>query len=230
MTNELVNEKYEHSVNVAILMATISVKMNLTMDSIKLAFLIGLFHDLGRFKEVIRQEKFNNLTFDHGAYSNKILYNDGLINKFPLRETDALLVRKAIYFHNKKELGPMSDKESFFAKMLRDADKIDIIRVIANKLRVINQNPTDKVLNDYFNNLPIDLKDLHNSTDSIILYFSFIRDLSFNESIDVLEETKNTSKYLQSILVNTDFLDLYIDIKSYALNERGEKKYVKHKI
>ena len=46
--------------------------------------------------------------------------------------------------------------------------------------------PTNIVLNNYMNGLNIDIKDIHNKSDSVILYLSFIKDLIFDESFDIL--------------------------------------------
>ena len=73
MNNNLISLKYYHSLRVAKLMTLLARKLNMSEDDILLAFKIGLCHDLGRFYEVLLNGKFDNLKFDHGSYSNKIL-------------------------------------------------------------------------------------------------------------------------------------------------------------
>ena len=109
--NELIKTKYIHTLNVVKVILSLSQKLGLNEEDRKLAFYLALFHDLGRFREVVRQNEFNNLKFDHGAYSNKILFNDGFIDKFNIDEKNYLLIKKAVYLHNKKDLPDgLSDK------------------------------------------------------------------------------------------------------------------------
>ena len=81
LTDKNVIKKYSHSARVSCLMILLAKRLNLSKEDIILAFKIGLFHDLGRFREIVRNKEqqcaFNNLTFDHGAYSNKVLFHKG---------------------------------------------------------------------------------------------------------------------------------------------------------
>ena len=115
INNPLITMKYIHTLMVVRIMSMLCQKMKLNEEDTKLALYIAVFHDLGRFKEAIRQNEFNNLKFDHGAYSNKILFNDGFISNFDINENDYLLIKKAVYFHNKKDLvDGLSEKERLF--------------------------------------------------------------------------------------------------------------------
>ena len=85
--NKLIIEKYIHTLNVVKVMLLICEKMEFSDEDIKLAFYLALFHDL------VRQNVFNNLKFDHGAYSNKILFNDGFISCFDINMHIMILIR-----------------------------------------------------------------------------------------------------------------------------------------
>ena len=84
INDKLIEIKYEHSKRVANLMILIASKMNLSKREMLLAYFIGLFHDLGRFEQAVREHKFDNSNFDHAAYSNKILFQDDFISKFDI--------------------------------------------------------------------------------------------------------------------------------------------------
>ena len=144
------------------LMIDLALRLNLSDEDVRLAFHIGLFHDLGRFREVVRSNKFNNLTFDHGAYSNKILFNDDFIHEFNISENDYLTIKKALFFHNKKDLNSnLSSREELFCKMIRDMDKLDIITVMIPKnILSFTKKQNKKVLSNYFMDQTIDLKDV----------------------------------------------------------------------
>ena len=148
LDNPLIKLKYDHSIRVASLMIYLANRLKLNSDDIILAFYIGLFHDLGRYREVVRSNTFNNLTFDHGAYSNKILFNDGIIKNFDIKEEDYLVIRKALYYHNKKDIGKdLNERELLFTNMIRDVDKLDILDIRSKgKKLYFNDYPNTKIL------------------------------------------------------------------------------------
>ena len=229
LEDELIELKYNHTKRVANLMILIASKMNLSTREIILAYLIGLFHDLGRFEQVNREHKFTNLHFDHGAYSNKILFNDNLINKFEVSSNLYLLIRKAVYFHNKKDIPSNLDEyEALFVKMIRDADKIDIIRVMSNYYQEFSVPPKNELIDKYLSGDTIDLKLINNKSEKVLLHLSFMKDLSFAESFEVLKETGNIESYLNNINVKEEYKELF-DFLVSQIKEK-EKKYVKYKI
>ena len=230
MENELVRNKYYHSTRVANLMYYLAGDLNLDSEEIRLAYIIGLFHDLGRFREVIRSSKFNNLTFDHGAYSNKILYNDGLVNELDIKDNEHLILRKAIYYHNKKDLGnDLNNDEQLFAKMIRDADKLDILNMrVSGKRLKFTPKVNEIVLNNFLENETIDLKDIKNSSDSILLYLSFIKDLYFDESYQFAINNQYLDRLINIIDVDLSMNNLFNEIIE-KVKERG-KGYVRKKV
>ena len=221
MSNPLINKKYYHSLRVAKLMILLAKKLNLSEEDTLLAFKIGLCHDLGRFREVVRSGEFNNQTFDHGAYSNKILYNDEFIKYMDIK--DHLLFRKAIYCHNKIDLtNNLTEREKLFANMVRDMDKIDILGLRAEG-RVLNFNndATPAILDNYMNNEKIYLGDIHCQTDSAILYLSFIKDLVFDASYDIAVENGYLDSLLSIINISDDKKELFDSIMKKLYERRN---------
>lgn len=228
MNDKNIREKYEHTLRVASLMVNLSMKLGLNNNDIILAFKIGLFHDLGRFREIVRnkekERKFNNLTFDHGAYSVKILYNDGLINYFDVNKEDSLIIKKALYFHNKKDLSDnLSEREELFCKMIRDVDKLDLLYIRSQKRKLsLKENVTEIVLNNYLNDETIDIKNLSNDSDRVVFYLSFIKDLSFDESFSVAINNGYLDKLLSIFVVSEEKKGLFDELL-YKLYERNRK-------
>jgi len=235
LSNDLIRLKCVHTLNVVKAILLLCEKMNLSDEDTKLAFYIGLFHDLGRFMEVNRQKVFNNLKFDHGAYSNKILFNDGFINNFNIDKKDYLLIKKAIYYHNKKNLGNNLDlRELFFCKLLRDADRIDIFRSLIEKKDgslVFDYVSSQKLLDSFYNSKSIDIKDLQTKGDRVILRFGFVKLFSFNKSSELLNELGYFDDYVNSIKVNEESIDLFNELVEDVYKVlKGEKNYVRKKI
>lgn len=230
MQNRLISEKYSHSIRVSMLMIDLALRLNLSDEDVRLAFQIGLFHDLGRFKEVIRNKEFNNLIFDHGAYSNKILFNDCFINNFDINENDYLTIRKAVYFHNKKDLdNRLTEREALFANMIRDMDKLDIIDVVLKKNTLsFTKKHNREVLTNYFKDETIDLKNLKSPTDRVILYLSFLKDLYFDESKEIAEERCDLNKIINGVPVSYDNQELFSHLVSKVNTNGHNKVKIKH--
>ena len=226
MNNSLISLKYYHSLRVAWLMALLASNMNMSNEDIMLAFKIGLCHDLGRFYEVIRIGKFDNIAFDHGTYSNKILYNDSFVNYMDI--TEHLLFRKAIYNHNKKDVtNDLTNKEEIFVHMLRDIDKLDIVALnCERRTYTFSDEPNEKVLTNYLNNKPIDIKNIKSKTDSTILYLSFFKDLYFKASYDLMNKCGYLNKFLNVVTVSADKIELFNNLTN-KIDREGRKKYVR---
>lgn len=233
--NNLIIEKYIHTLNVVKITLLICEKMGLTDEEGRLAFYLALFHDLGRFREVIRQNHFNNLKFDHGAYSNKILFNDGFINSFNIKKEDYLLIKKAVYFHNKKDLvNNLSERERLFCEILRDADRIDIFRVLGNQSyhrAIFDKVSSEAILDAFYNGDSINIKDLKTKGDRVVLRLGFVKLFSSRESCDVLKELGYLDEYIAKVYVEEESSELFCNLIDEVKKVlEGEKKYVRQKI
>lgn len=104
--------------------------LNLSNHDVELAEIIGLFHDVGRFYQYQKYKTFNDAqSEDHANLALKVIEGLEFFNE--LSVDDYELVKFAIKNHNKKVIEPCDDdRKVFFAKLIRDADKLDIYRVL----------------------------------------------------------------------------------------------------
>ena len=104
--------------------------LKLSEHDIELAEIIGLFHDVGRFKQYQVYKTFNDAdSEDHADLGVKVISKLEFFKK--LSAEDFEIVKFAIQQHNKKEIAPCDDaRKILFAKIIRDADKLDIYRVL----------------------------------------------------------------------------------------------------
>lgn len=123
--------KETHTGYVTANMVALAKHLGLDAHGRQLAEIMGLFHDVGRFRQYSLYKTFNDAqSEDHAALALKVLAELPLMRR--LAAEDCSLVRFAIKNHNKKAIEPTEDARSLlFAKMLRDADKLDIYRVLA---------------------------------------------------------------------------------------------------
>ena len=104
--------------------------LKLSTHDTQLAEIIGLFHDVGRFRQYSIYKTFNDAdSEDHADLALKVI--DELEFFTELTAEDLDVVKFAIQNHNKKTVAPCTDERKIlFAKIIRDADKLDIYRVL----------------------------------------------------------------------------------------------------
>lgn len=226
MNDKEINYKYHHSYRVAKFSDMIS--QNMSKEDKKLAHIIGLYHDIGRFEQDKLFNSFYDVkTFDHGDYGAKILIEDGLIKEIPIEEKYYKIIEKAVKNHNKYEIEKgLTEKELLHAKIIRDADKLDIITTKSNGIALqsdINLNDEkfsvrDSIKENFYQNKTIKrTKENINKTTSeiIVFYLALIFDLNFDISKKYLLENKILDN-LYNRLKNKDKYKEYFDyIKDY---------------
>ena len=165
-------------------------------------------------------------------YGSKLLFKDNLIRNFIKDNNYDEIIKFAIENHNKYKIEECSDKKMLmFAKIIRDADKIDIFRVIAeNNKNIFDCTPSKKVLEDFNNNMCINKKDIKNNADIIMSRLGFIYDINYVESLKVLKNTKNLDEFIDSIIVDEKYKEQFKQLKNKIYNyidERIEQDYVR---
>ena len=120
--------------------------LKLPQHDIELAEIIGLFHDVGRFRQYSIYKTFNDAdSEDHANLGLKVI--DELDFFKELSDTDYDLVKFAIKNHNKKVIETTDDERKIlFAKIIRDADKLDIYRVLQPFLAQENADKMPKFI------------------------------------------------------------------------------------
>lgn len=222
-----INYKYYHSKRVMDNMIILAKNMNLSYYEIRLASCIGLLHDIGRFEQYKRYLSFNDSNMDHGDYGEEILRKTNALKNFDIHEEDYEVVYKAIRNHNKYKIEPnLSKKELLFAKMIRDADKLDIIYAIGNSdIKSIiyedDSNIRDNIKEEFFNNKQIIKDDKETKNENIIIMFSFVYDFNFNISLNILKHKKYYEKIYER-LKHKELFKPYIDHIIKYIDERTD--------
>lgn len=146
--NENIKRKEQHSLRVMKICEKIAKELKLTEEKIRLAVLIGLLHDIGRFEQYTIYETFSDkLSVDHADLGEKILDNNNFIRDFIIDDKYDKIIKCAIRNHNKYEIQKeIDEQELLYAKIIRDADKIDILYETAEGM-VLSENERNKIEN-----------------------------------------------------------------------------------
>lgn len=96
--------------------------------------LAALLHDTGRYEQLKKYNTFRDSdSVDHAIFSHDIVREKGWLDT--LDETDRDAVLKAVLYHNRRDLpDDMAPLTATAAKCVRDADKLDIFRVLEERI------------------------------------------------------------------------------------------------
>ena len=133
--NRMIRLKSEHTLRVAGNCEQIAKSLDMDSDDVDYAWFLGLLHDIGRFEQVRRYGTFlDSASVDHAEFGADLLFKENLIAGFPVEDIPEdwmSLLETAVRFHNRLALPEDLDARTLrFSQLIRDADKVDIFRVI----------------------------------------------------------------------------------------------------
>ena len=184
LTVKPIMSKYHHSFRVMEFAIEIAKSINLNEKDIELARICGLLHDIARFRQWTDYNTYiDRKSIDHGDLGHDIL-NDYFLKDYDEIEKNIILT--ATKYHNKYELPELDDRVSLFCKIVRDADKLDILKEQYNKI-IDNEIILKKeLIDDILNNKICRNEFIKTSTDGMLRALSWVNDLNFEYSYDYL--------------------------------------------
>ncbi len=211
--DENIERKQQHSLRVMKIAEQIATNLKLNEEQIQIATLIGLLHDIGRFKQYTEIGLGDNLEgFDHGDYGAKVLFEEGLIRKFIETNKYDEIIKKSIENHNKFSIETgLTQEELLFAKLIRDADKIDILYesidiYYKNNEEEVNKSVlSEKIYNEFTKKATIKKgKNVRlKFIDDITCVIAFIYDINYKTSFEIIKE----KDYINKIIDRYNFKD-----------------------
>ena len=122
--------KRDHTQRVCREVLDLGLELGLCPNDLRLAETMALFHDLGRFRQYDTYGTFlDQQSENHARLSLREIHAHDVFQGVSREESR--LMRKAIALHNVAELPRLADERLiFFTRLLRDADKLDIWRVV----------------------------------------------------------------------------------------------------
>ena len=205
--------KVNHIRRVAENCKTIAEKLNLPEDEILLAEAIGYFHDIGRFEQVRIADTFSDREsgINHAAKSVSVLFDDDSIRNYIEDDQYDHIIKAAVLNHNIAKIGDgLDEKELLFAKIIRDADKLDIFYTISfDNFPAIfwyknfdDEKISDIVMDEYRNHKLLEYKNVKSNADQIIIFYAYIYDFNFKDSLQMIANSDYLNKFTQRVLDN----------------------------
>ena len=150
---EMCELKIIHTRAVAENCVRIAENMGLSEYDRDLAWIIGELHDFARFGQaVVTGSLDDSERFNHARLGSRILFTPHMIDDIipdyeEVCESDRIVMEKAVYHHSDYKLpDDLTDRELLFCKIIREADQLDIFRVIVESGWEINYGCTKEEL------------------------------------------------------------------------------------
>lgn len=153
----------------------------------------GLLHDVGRFTQFREFGTFHDpKSINHGERGYAVLSADAGFARLPVPKREELLA--SVRYHNRRVLPELPAGERRLTEIVRDADKLDIFKVILDSLKESESQRKDSI---FLNAAPdgppnpvilecmrqgrtASYEDIRNRTDFGLQLLSWVFDLSFD--------------------------------------------------
>lgn len=203
-----------------------------TDEDHRIVELSALFHDLGKATMIVQGiESPINIQRDHASISSKLIQQMDFYLKLP---TDVqLIILKSIEGHNKLKLPKLdNEQQTLFARLLRDADKLDIFessyRFFKEKVGVqpimtfdlINSiEVSEKIIKSIVAGKTATVEDMKTMNDYKLLLLSMAFDLNFKFTFRIMSEKQYIQKIYETLPKRDQIIDVYRGIKLFVENK-----------
>jgi len=225
--------KKEHSLRVAEIARDLGTTLELTSEDAEVLCVTGLLHDIGRFRQLAEYGTFNDEeSVDHANYSVQIINEEHILDSFD--ESVKELIIQAIRLHNKFEIPrKLKGLDLLYVNILRDADKLDIFRVLTDYYTDRNREPnhtltwelprgvqvSPAVAQDLLSGKLVLKSKVRSEIDVKILQMSWVYDLNYKPSFEVIFKNRYLEKIYSTLPKNDLIIEIYTKVKVFAENK-----------
>lgn len=225
--------KYSHTLAVHALARKLAAELHLDDETSLRVRAAALLHDVGRFPQIIEHRTYEDvISTDHAYLGVEIIEEHGLIAHLGTEASEA--VEAAVRHHNKLTLAPeLGGQARIVAEVLRDADKIDIIRIsiefhaselegrVTGWFTEMSFSPTCNPIAAaaLLAGKPIPIAELGTVYDEFLLYLSWVNDLHFDPSVRYLTDV-GQFEYMVHALPDDSLRDRVAEYITRRINER----------
>jgi putative nucleotidyltransferase with HDIG domain len=209
---EKIELKHNHPYRVADISAQIAESLDMAERDVDLAYVIGLLHDIGRFEQIKQYDSYDNsTTLNHGALGMQLLQQEQFL-KDCFDGKDCEIIYEAVNNHDEYGISDniKDEKCLSFCKLIRDADKIDILHIFTHDSfknyyaeKLCSYENERKVSNEVFASIKEKRQVCFNgdcsTIDNVFRGLGFIFDVNFHESFKILREGKFVEKMFYTI-------------------------------
>ncbi len=225
---EAVLLKVEHTEKVCKNVLLIAKEQHLTADKeLCLAEAVALMHDIGRFEQYERYGTFDDRnSVNHGKLGAEIIIRKNPLGGISDRERKIIL--DSVRFHNTLELPSLNKETILYLKLLRDADKLDIWRVMVDAYEKGNASSSatlglpeapecsDGIITAIMNKRTAQMSQVRTINDLKLVHLSWVFTLNFPVTYRLLAERKYISRTAATLPASNNVLTAVSVVKKFA--------------
>ncbi len=199
-----------------------------------LARVMALLHDIGRFEQYARYQTYNDhKSADHGLLGANVLRRTGILRGFSPAEAETVIA--VVSHHNRAALpGSWDARKLRFLQMVRDADKLDIWRVVTEHYtgRATNEaiglglpdspDVSESVIERVCRGMPARYTDLRTMSDFKLLQLGWIFDLNFTRSFELARERAYLASIRNALPESAEVERAYLIVCRYMESRCGD--------
>ena len=231
--------KLSHTTRVCKNIIAIAGSLGMKEEDLALAQALALFHDVGRFEQLRIFGSFNDsTTVDHALLGLKVVNNSKVISCLSKRERN--IIRKSIWYHNKYQI-PVTEKADviLFSKLIRDADKLDILGIIAEHFETRDRHPnqaldfglidelglTEQAVSDILQGKMVRIAALKTLGDLRLMYSSWIFDINFPATLACIKERGYLERLLADLSLEPEILQVKDFLQAHMEKEKMSARF-----
>ena len=224
--------KEEHTLRVCREIVDIGNQLKLSENELYLSEIIALLHDIGRFEQYFIYKTFvDRQSVNHAEFGLKILEKSDILANFDGQVRDVIF--RTIRYHNRAVI-PQEETETclFFTKLLRDADKLDILKVVTDYYRQkegkrngaielgLPDTPeiSEHIYHDLINKNIVDIKHVKNLNDFKLLQVGWVFDVNFAPTLQRIKARRYVEMIRDVLPECQKTEDIFTVVQSYLKN------------
>jgi putative nucleotidyltransferase with HDIG domain len=202
-----------------------------TEEEKRIATVNALFHDLGKASLISKNIEALNIQRDHATVSGKIIQQMEFYQD--LAADVQLIVLKSVENHNKLKLPKLdNDQQTLFARLLRDADKLDIydssyrffkekygVQPIMSMDLTNSIEVSEKILKSILGGKSAAVEDMKSLNDYKLLLLAMAFDMNFKLTFRIMSEKQHIQKIYETLPKRDQIIDVYRNIKLFVENK-----------
>ena len=221
--------KTAHTQRVCREVVSLGQQLGLGQAELVLAEVMALLHDVGRFEQLTRHHTFSDRrSQDHAELGVAVLEERGVLADMAQRERERVL--RVIALHNRRCLplaeDPTTDR---FARLLRDADKLDIWYVVTTYyLGEVNyprsvmalglpDTPgfSPRVVEEMLLRQVVDMRHVERLNDLKLLQLGWIYDVNFAPTLAAVRQRRYLERLRAVLPATEEVAAIYAEVAAY---------------
>ena len=231
----LLQLKLEHSERVATEARELSSDLGWTLSEQTLADAIGLLHDVGRFSQFAEYGTLSDgASVDHGERGAAVVEQAGWLAALPAEDREAIL--ESVRYHNRLTIPThIHDRSLALLRLVRDADKLDIFRVVLDAVErdgfrdlpamlphvTLDRHPSPAFVEHLSDRRYASLSNVNTLADFLLMQVSWAYDLNYLPTLKRFHDRRILLSILKHLDGDARIHALGREVHCYVLNRVG---------